>query len=155
MRRLQAYIYPALGKTMMRGEILFARTGRVSYSSFLGVSYLGLTMFARPRATALIAPPKKKRKTAPAIEEISFDFSAREDYLTGFHKRKVQRIKHAKDEAAKKDREDKVAARKIVCVPLLLQEMRLSLIHYAAARRTQSRPREARGGCKCHTEEAE
>lgn len=71
-------------------------------------------MFAKPRSTGLVAPPKKKRKAVPAIEEISFDFSAREDYLTGFHKRKVQRIKHAKEEAAKKDREEKLAARKIV-----------------------------------------
>ncbi|KAK4694957.1 ribosomal RNA-processing protein 17, partial [Lecanoromycetidae sp. Uapishka_2] len=69
-------------------------------------------MFARPRSTGLVAPPKKRRKVVPAIEEISFDTSAREDYLTGFHKRKVQRIKHAKEEAAKKNREEKLAARK-------------------------------------------
>jgi hypothetical protein len=72
-------------------------------------------MFARPRGTGLVAPPKKKRKVAPAIEEISFDPSAREDYLTGFHKRKVQRIKNAREEAAKRDREEKLAARKTVC----------------------------------------
>ncbi|KAL9137089.1 MAG: hypothetical protein Q9175_001711 [Cornicularia normoerica] len=59
-------------------------------------------------------PPRKKRKSASAIEEISFNFNAREDYLTGFHKRKQLRIKHAKEEAAKKEREGKLTARKIL-----------------------------------------
>ena len=71
-------------------------------------------MFAKPRSKLTPAPPSKKRKIAPAIEEISFDTRAREDYLTGFHKRKLQRIKHAQDEAAKKEREEKLAARKVV-----------------------------------------
>ena len=56
----------------------------------------------------------RKRKRSPAIAEIAFDSSAREDYLSGFHKRKLQRIKHAKEESAKRDREDKIVARKIV-----------------------------------------
>ncbi len=63
----------------------------------------------------MIPPPKKKRKSTSAIEEIAFDFNAREDYLTGFHKRKLQRIKRAKEEAAKKEREEKITARKLVC----------------------------------------
>jgi len=70
-------------------------------------------MLGKRKAFQAVPPPRKKRKAASAIEEISFDFSAREDYLTGFHKRKLQRIKHAKEEAAKKDREDKLVARKI------------------------------------------
>jgi len=62
-----------------------------------------------------MAPPTKKRKkSATAVQEITFDSSAREDYLTGFHKRKVQRIKHAQEEAAKKDREERVRERKRV-----------------------------------------
>jgi len=62
-----------------------------------------------------MAPPTKKRKKSPtAVQEITFDSSAREDYLTGFHKRKVQRIKHAQEEAAKKDREERVRERKRV-----------------------------------------
>lgn len=68
-----------------------------------------------------VPPPRKKQRSASAIEEISFDFSAREDYLTGFHKRKLLRIKHAKEEAAKKDREEKLAARKIVRFNILLR----------------------------------
>ena len=71
-------------------------------------------MLGKREAIQAISAPRKKRKPASAIEEISFDFSAREEYLTGFHKRKLQRIKHAKEEAAKKEREDKLAARKIV-----------------------------------------
>ena len=62
----------------------------------------------------MVAPPKKKRKAAYTVEEIKFDFNAREDYLTGFHKRKLQRTKHAKDEAEKREREAKIEARKIV-----------------------------------------
>ena len=75
----------------------------------------------------MIPSPKKKRKASSAVEEITFDFSAREDYLTGFHKRKLQRIKHAKEEAAKKEREEKITARKIVC-PLRTSIRRHGLI---------------------------
>ena len=71
-------------------------------------------MFSRPRAKATGPPPSKKRKLVSTIEEIAFDPSAREDYLTGFHKRKLQRIKHAKEEAAKREREEQLTARKIV-----------------------------------------
>ena len=62
----------------------------------------------------LALAPKKRRKSAFASEEITFDLVAREDYLSGFHKRKLQRIKRAREEAEKKDREDKVTARKLV-----------------------------------------
>lgn len=71
-------------------------------------------MFSRPRAKAMETPPTKKRKLFSTIEEIAFDPGAREDYLTGFHKRKLQRIKHAKEEAVKREREEKLTARKIV-----------------------------------------
>ncbi|KAK5993173.1 hypothetical protein PT974_06601 [Cladobotryum mycophilum] len=69
-------------------------------------------MFAKPRPKkSPLPPPSKKRKTS-AVAEISFDFDAREEYLTGFHKRKQQRIKHAQEEAAKKAREEKLETRK-------------------------------------------
>ncbi|KAL8870594.1 MAG: hypothetical protein Q9174_003399 [Haloplaca sp. 1 TL-2023] len=71
-------------------------------------------MLGKRKASKYVAPIKKRRKGEPAIEEITFDFDAREDYLTGFHKRKLQRAKHAKEEALKKEREDKVAARKVL-----------------------------------------
>ncbi len=71
-------------------------------------------MLGKRKPQGLVAPLKKKRKPTSAIDEIAFDPSAREDYLTGFHKRKLQRIKNAKEEAAKQERADKLAARKIV-----------------------------------------
>ena len=73
-------------------------------------------MLGKRKPTSRIAPIKKRRKGEPAIEEITFNFDDREEYLTGFHKRKLQRIKHAKEEALKKEREEKVANRKAVGV---------------------------------------
>lgn len=72
-------------------------------------------MFAKPRPKkSLLPPPSKKRKATHTVEEISFDNSARQEYLTGFHKRKVQRQKHAQEEAAKRAREEKIEFRKQV-----------------------------------------
>ena len=48
------------------------------------------------------------------MAEISFDNDARQEYLTGFHKRKQQRIKHAQEEAAKKAHQEKLDTRKQV-----------------------------------------
>ncbi|KAG9196344.1 hypothetical protein G6011_01465 [Alternaria panax] len=59
------------------------------------------------------APPSKKRKIAVTVpEKIEFDFSAREEYLTGFHKRKLARIKHAQEENAKREKEEKLRFRR-------------------------------------------
>lgn len=70
-------------------------------------------MFARPRPKrAALVPPPKRRKTNPAVEEVNFDFDARSEYLTGFHKRKLLRSKKAQEENAKKEREEKIAMRK-------------------------------------------
>ncbi|KAK2742152.1 nucleolar protein 12 [Colletotrichum kahawae] len=72
-------------------------------------------MFARPRPKkSALPPPPKKRKAESAVEEVNFDFDAREDYLTGFHKRKLQRVKFAQEQAAKKAREEKIELRKQV-----------------------------------------
>lgn len=101
-----------------------------------------MIMLGKRKAFQAVPPPRKKRKAASAIEEISFDFSAREDYLTGFHKRKLQRIKHAKEEAAKKDREDKLVARKIVSVSEFLPSCS-SDWQALVTRWTKSRPRKA------------
>ncbi|KAK6603070.1 nucleolar protein 12 [Botrytis cinerea] len=65
----------------------------------------------RPKRSVLPAH-KKKRKFDHKIEEINFDLTAREDYLTGFHKRKVQRAKKAQEEAEKKAREERIVMRK-------------------------------------------
>ncbi|KAJ5872556.1 Protein required for cell viability Rrp17 [Penicillium soppii] len=55
----------------------------------------------------------KKRKVvaAPKVEEINFDPESRQEWLTGFHKRKVQRAKQAQENAAKQYKEDKRAMR--------------------------------------------
>ncbi|KAI9739519.1 MAG: hypothetical protein M1834_006235 [Cirrosporium novae-zelandiae] len=58
-------------------------------------------------------PPSKKRKLgANAVDEIIFDPNARTEYLTGFHKRKLQRAKYAQEQAAKKERAEKIEERK-------------------------------------------
>lgn len=63
----------------------------------------------------------KKRKIAHAVEEINFDTDARQEYLTGFHKRKLQRIKRAQEESAKREKQEKLDSRKQVwrsiCLP--------------------------------------
>jgi len=63
-----------------------------------------------------MAPPaSKKRKTTVTVpEKIDFDFAAREEYLTGFHKRKLARIKHAQEENAKREKEEKLRLRREV-----------------------------------------
>ncbi|KAA8623101.1 protein required for cell viability Rrp17 [Pyrenophora tritici-repentis] len=61
-----------------------------------------------------MAPPasKKRKITVTAPEKIDFDFAAREEYLTGFHKRKLARIKHAQEENAKREKEEKLKFRR-------------------------------------------
>lgn len=82
-------------------------------------------MFAKPRQKKSILPhPNKKRKNTSAVEEVTFDHDARQEYLTGFHKRKQQRIKHAQDAAAKRAKAEKIETRKQVwdCALHKLQE---------------------------------
>jgi ribosomal RNA-processing protein 17 len=57
---------------------------------------------------------RKAGDTAP--EKIDFDPAAREEYLTGFHKRKLARIKHAQEENAKREKEEKLRFRREVRV---------------------------------------
>ncbi|KAL9096193.1 MAG: hypothetical protein Q9165_001716 [Trypethelium subeluteriae] len=58
-----------------------------------------------------MAPAFKKRKVVP-VEEISFDEAAREEYLTGFHKRKQQRIKQAQEQATRREQDERNKERK-------------------------------------------
>lgn len=57
----------------------------------------------------------KKRKLTPKVEEVNFDPDARQEWLTGFHKRKVQRAKHAQEVAIQKMKEEKRHDRARVC----------------------------------------
>lgn len=63
-------------------------------------------------------PQNRKRKfektNAKAVDEISFDPEARQEYLSGFHKRKVQRAEHGREMAEKRMKEATVQARKEV-----------------------------------------
>lgn len=83
-----------------------------------------------------------------AVEEVNFDFEARQEYLTGFHKRKQQRIKNAQEEAAKRARQEKLELRKQVR-PNFQAKLRLSISNgtksfYLDTRRTKARCRRAR-----------
>ncbi|KAK5082691.1 hypothetical protein LTR05_006571 [Lithohypha guttulata] len=58
-------------------------------------------------------PPTKRRKlNVSAVEEVVFDQTSRFDYLTGFHKRKVQRTKAAQEAAAQRARQERIDDRK-------------------------------------------
>ncbi|KAI1096868.1 nucleolar protein 12-domain-containing protein [Rostrohypoxylon terebratum] len=82
-------------------------------------------MFARPRPKkGLLPPPSKKRKVQHSLEELKFDNDARSDYLTGFHKRKLQRIKNAQEQAAHRARQEKIEFRKQACFTSLVREER-------------------------------
>lgn len=69
-------------------------------------------IFRHPRPKKNFLPPRKKIKTGHKIEEINFDINSREEYLTGFHKRKLARVKAAQVEAEKKAREERIIMRK-------------------------------------------
>jgi ribosomal RNA-processing protein 17 len=60
-----------------------------------------------------MGPALKRRKTSK-VEEVSFDAADREEFLTGFRKRKQQRIKHAQEIAIKRAKEEKRQDRKKV-----------------------------------------
>jgi ribosomal RNA-processing protein 17 len=66
----------------------------------------------------IMHPPHKKHKPTyrpskePAPEEILFSPTSRHDYLTGFHRRKLARIKHAREVAEKREREERLSARR-------------------------------------------
>jgi ribosomal RNA-processing protein 17 len=50
-----------------------------------------------------MGPPQKRRKVVqPKVEEINFNTEDRQEWLTGFHKRKLQRAKHAQQAAEKR-----------------------------------------------------
>ncbi|EPY50231.1 rRNA processing protein Rrp17 [Schizosaccharomyces cryophilus OY26] len=56
----------------------------------------------------------KKRGRKQHQEEIIFDKEQRKEFLTGFHKRKVERQKHAQAMTEKQQREEKREMRKLV-----------------------------------------
>jgi len=84
-------------------------------TAIMSTDFIQPGIFNHPRPKkSVLPPPNKRRRIDHKIEEISFDDSKREDYLTGFHKRKVQRIKRAQEENEKKLREERRQMRKQV-----------------------------------------
>lgn len=75
-------------------------------------------------------PPTKRRKTEKTNrpDEIQFDSAARADYLSGFHKRKQARIKHAQEIAAKKEREERIRDRKEVSLIVIADTLAVVLV---------------------------
>jgi hypothetical protein len=108
------------------------------------ISTAQATMFAKPRPKKNILPlPHKKRKATSGVEEVNFDFEAREEYLTGFHKRKQQRIKNAQEENAKRARQEKLDMRKQVRHKAIWidqsQILKLTNMYCLDTRRTKAR----------------
>jgi ribosomal RNA-processing protein 17 len=60
--------------------------------------------------------PKRQKVESTTVEEIPFDLAARQDYLSGFHKRKLQRAKYAREIAEKKARADRIEERRKACL---------------------------------------
>lgn len=100
----------------------------------------------------MMAPPNKKRKTESKVEEVTFDLNARQDYLTGFHKRKLQRAKYAQEKAAERARLDRIEARKKVRASFLGSRLKIDII--LAARREKSRFRTTCQSCEWSDEES-
>ena len=60
--------------------------------------------------------PSVKRRKVSKTEEVNFDPDARHEFLTGFRKRKQERIKHAQNAAEKRYREERRRDRAKVCL---------------------------------------
>lgn len=63
-----------------------------------------------------MGPQAKRRKVASKVEEVNFDPAARHEFLTGFRKRKQQRVRHAQEVAEKRAKEDAREEKKRVCM---------------------------------------
>ncbi|KZP18672.1 hypothetical protein FIBSPDRAFT_1045979 [Athelia psychrophila] len=83
-----------------------------------------------PRSnTALLGQSRKvalakKKEKREQIKEIVFDDDARRDFLTGFHKRKLDKATNAKNKAIERDKQERLATRR---------EQRSALAERAAA----------------------
>lgn len=65
----------------------------------------------------------KPKNTRQPKNELVFDNKKREDFLTGFTKRKQQRKKKAQDEIAQKLKEEEKRIREQVCLLRSLEKM--------------------------------
>jgi len=81
----------------------------------------------------------KRRKAATATEEITFDPTSRHEFLTGFHKRKLQRTKQAQEIAEKKAREEKRQERKRIREERALEYQRIIEVNRSRMPETSDR----------------
>lgn len=65
-----------------------------------------------PRRSKSASSALRVPKLGPKLESLTFDNTARHDYLTGFHKRKLARIKQAQEAAVKREKEELAVTRK-------------------------------------------
>ncbi|KAI8331067.1 nucleolar protein 12-domain-containing protein [Chlamydoabsidia padenii] len=54
---------------------------------------------------------KKRRMKKETVESIDFDFDKRHEFLTGFHKRKLERKQVARDKYKEKERQERIKFR--------------------------------------------
>ncbi|KAK3997493.1 nucleolar protein 12-domain-containing protein [Cladorrhinum sp. PSN332] len=78
----------------------------------MDTSMMDHRFITQPRQRKTAPAPPKKRKIQHAVEEVTWDQGAREEYLTGFHKRKLARKKHAQEINEEKERQARIAMRK-------------------------------------------
>lgn len=71
---------------------------------------------------------RAKRKDKPAPTVIEFDDAGRKDFLTGFHKRKVERKNKYLEKKMLREKEERREARAAVSIFLLL--LLLCYIHF-------------------------
>lgn len=107
---------PCIGKSFRRHRPAEPRLRCSRLSTFFWTSppnTHNLTGSQHGSVVEEMPPPSKKRrimplpKTKDRPEEINFNLDARQDYLTGFHKRKVQRTKAAQEAAERRAKEEK------------------------------------------------
>lgn len=75
------------------------------------VAYNFALVFNMSRSAQRNMVPAPKRRKVEPVEQVTFDPDARQEYLTGFHKRKLERAKHGRELAQKKEREERIKAR--------------------------------------------
>ncbi|ORZ21593.1 nucleolar protein 12 [Absidia repens] len=54
---------------------------------------------------------KKRRMKKETVEAIDFDFDKRQEFLTGFHKRKLERKQASRDKYKEKERQERIKFR--------------------------------------------
>ena len=92
-----------------------------------------------------MGPAAKRQKTSKyGVDEVKFDTDARHDFLSGFHRRKQARIRHAQEVGKQKERQAKIEERKEVCASGYGYLAARLIGKVTAPRATEEGPRRAR-----------